>query len=102
MLYIPLQAAQHPVQLRLLLLIELTANPGQGREHRVGKPVTPNLNASISVYLMWILGFPPEAPLPQEQHQQSCQAAGEGSLQTPRGNSPGLPGSGEGIWHWPI
>ena len=40
---VSLEGAEHPVQLGLFLLVELTSHPGESREDRVGEPVTPDL-----------------------------------------------------------
>ena len=44
---VSLQAAQHPVQLTLLLLVQLPPYPGQGRQHAVGEPVPAHLGHTL-------------------------------------------------------
>ena len=40
---VALQRAQHSVQLGLLLLVQLTPDPGQGGQHGVGEPIATDL-----------------------------------------------------------
>ena len=44
---VALETAEHPVQLTLLLLVELPADPGEGGEHAIGKPVPPHLGHAL-------------------------------------------------------
>ena len=44
---VALQAAQHAVQLALLLLVELAAHPGQGGEDAVGEPIAADLGHAL-------------------------------------------------------
>ena len=40
---VALERAEHSVELRLFLLVELAADPRQGRQHREGEPIPANL-----------------------------------------------------------
>ena len=44
---VALQRPQHPVQLALLLLVQLPAHPGEGGQHAVGEPVPSHLRHAV-------------------------------------------------------
>ena len=46
---VPLQASKHPIQLTLLLLIQLSTNPGESRQYSVCKPVPSYLQKCVNM-----------------------------------------------------